>query len=282
MLDAADRSGRREGLEGQVDGAVADRVQGDLQATRVRPRQQLGHLVEVVVLPPSGEVPAVGVGVRVAAARRPGVEGAVGDQLERAHHQQVAVVGQRVTGADARGEQVVERVRVDRRPHPDQVEPGREPAGPLAVARRHLQVDHARDPARSGVGHRRPQRCLPRAAYLDLLQQRADRRLETEPVVLLQWPGDAADSQQPERGAVEPAVVGVAAGEHHGDVAGGRVQLGDGPEPVPRAGPVPEPADQARVLGSPVPRGGRPHDASRRPAPSSRPGRRWPASGTTW
>ena len=79
---------------------------------------------------------------------------------------------------------------------------------------------------------------------------RADRRLEPEPVVLLQRSGDAGHPQQPERGAVQPAVVGVATGEDHGDVTGDGVQLGDRTEPVPRSRPVPETADQARL--SPV------------------------------
>ena len=43
--------------------------------------------------------------------------------------------------------------------------------------------------------------------------------------------------------------MGVATGEHHGDVAGDGVQLGDRAEPVPRPRPVPEATDQPRLLG---------------------------------
>ena len=143
VLDRADRP--RLGVRRKClgDRRVADRVGGDLEAAAVCSLEQVAELVAGEVGLAGGVLQPVRVGVGLAAPGRAGVERPVADDLERPHRDPLVAAGQRVAGAQAGVDHLVEGVGVRRPPDPQHVAVLGPAVRPELAAPAELEVDQA-------------------------------------------------------------------------------------------------------------------------------------------
>ena len=244
VLDPAAGAGRRERVQPDAERRVADRVQRDPEAVAVRGGEELDQLLGGVVEPALGVLQQVAVGVLRAAVRRPGVQRAVRDDLERAHLQQPVGVGEVVAGPQPGGDHLGQPLGVRRGADAQAVDALGEALRPVEVRAAELQVGDADDAAGGRVADHLAQRQLVGQAGAGQVAEAAEHR---EPVVLVERGLPRGYAEQGQRRGVQPAVVGVAADQHDRVLAADRVELGHRGQPGPGAGAVPVAGHHALV-----------------------------------
>ena len=255
VLDAAAGAGLLEGRQRLGDGPVADGVHGHLDTTRHGARKQapklLGGLVGLPLLRTRNRL----LGVGVAAPGGPRVERTVADDLERSHRQAPPSLGQgaveRVTGAQATRQNVVDAVGIAGVTDADEVRALGPPRHPVRDAAAELEV-HEPDHAERGSGlHRAAVGVRSGAVGANHGREPA---VGHEPLGLADHAVAGRQRQHVQRRRVEPAVVPVAGDEHDGLVGLDRVEVRDGRVVLPRRGSVAPPDHrQVRPLGEPLP-----------------------------
>ena len=212
VLDRTAGARLRVRRHGVVAGRVTDGVHGGPQPVLGRPRHQRAQLGRRLV----GGAVAGPVGVRVLAPGRPGVEGAVADDLQRTHRQQVLALDQRVAGPQTGVDDGVETVGVDAAPDPEQVHALRQPGRPGVERLAVLELDDAHHAARHGVALHPQVGVDGHLVPADL----GDPGVDGVPLGLHDHAIARGQPELRERAGVQPAVVGVAADEHDGYIGG--------------------------------------------------------------
>ena len=128
VLDGSGGLGLLERVQRLVHGRVTDRVDRRLESVLAGMGEQDPQGARREVRGPVATPDGVG----LAAPGRVGVQRAVEDDLQRAHGDQRTAAGEGITGLQARGQELRERVDVGAHLDPEQLDSGSLPVGPRA------------------------------------------------------------------------------------------------------------------------------------------------------